>query len=113
MRVGNGKASSLLAAGCAEFARLQASAQRAKISTMQSYLFIGGNQDGLNVPTPDGAEAVQLPLALPGQETYNRSTLSVTDASITVYVHESLTPEQVLNQVIQYYKAWAANRPGR
>ena len=28
------------------------------------------------------------------------------------YVHESLTPEQALNRLVEHYKAWAVNRPG-
>jgi hypothetical protein len=45
-------------------------------------------------------------------EIYARESLSVGDASITIYRHESLTPEQVLNRLVEHYKAWAVNRPG-
>ncbi len=40
------------------------------------------------------------------------ASLSVGDASIYIYRHESLTPEQVLNLLIESYKAWAVNQPG-
>ena len=79
---------------------------------MQSYLYFGGNQDSLSVPTPDGAESVQAPSGVTGRETYTRSTLSVGDASIVVYIHESLTPEEVINRLVGHYKAWAVNQPG-
>jgi hypothetical protein len=75
---------------------------------MQSYLYFGGNQDSLSVPTPDGAESVQVPSGVTDKEVYNSSTLSVGDVSITIYIHESLTPEQALNR-LGHYKAWAVN----
>jgi hypothetical protein len=46
------------------------------------------------------------------KETYTRSTLSVGDVSITIYIHESLTPEQALNRLVEHYKAWCVNMPG-
>jgi len=45
------------------------------------------------------------------KETYTRSTLSVGDASIVVYIHESLTPEEVINRLVGHYKAWCVNMP--
>jgi hypothetical protein len=41
-----------------------------------------------------------------------RSTLSAGDMSIVVYIHQSLTPGQVLSRLVEYYKARAVNRPG-
>ena len=79
---------------------------------MQSYLFIGGNQDSLNSPVPPDQDTVQLPAGVAGKETYIRDTLAVGDAAITIFRHESVTPEQVLNLLISHYKAWAVNRPG-
>ena len=79
---------------------------------MQSYLFIGGGQDSLNVPVPPDLDTVQLPAGVTGKETYIRETLSVGDASIVIYRSESLTPEQVLGLLVKYYKAWCVNRPG-
>jgi hypothetical protein len=79
---------------------------------MQSYLYIGGNQDSLSIPTPDGVESVQLSSGVTDKETYTRSTLSVGDVSITIYIHESLTPEQAINRMVEHYKAWAVNQPG-
>ena len=73
---------------------------------MQNYLFIGGSKDGLRLPAPDGAESVQMPLGVTELENYRRETLSVGDASIYIYRHESLTPEQVINLLIESYKAW-------
>jgi hypothetical protein len=78
----------------------------------QPCLFIGGNDDGLTHPIPDDAQSLQLPVGITGRETYNRLTLSLGDVSIVVYVHESLTPEEVLSRLTDYYKAWTINRPG-
>jgi hypothetical protein len=79
---------------------------------MQSYLYIGGNQDSLSLPTPDGADSVQTPVGVTGRETYTRSTLSVGDVTVTIYIHESLTPKQALNRLVGHYKAWVVNKPG-
>jgi len=79
---------------------------------MQSYLFIGGKRDNLNVPVPPDLESVQLPAGVTGKETYIRETLAVGDVFITIYRHESLTSVQVLNRLVEHYKAWAVNRPG-
>jgi hypothetical protein len=70
---------------------------------MQRYLFIGGYQDGLSHPEPDDAESTQTPAGRTEDETYFRETLSVGDASITIYRHESLTPEQALGRLITHY----------
>jgi hypothetical protein len=78
----------------------------------QPCLFIGGNDDGLTHPAPDGAESLQWPVGITGRETYNRLTLSLGDAAITVYIHESLTPTEALSRVIEHYKARAVNMPG-
>jgi hypothetical protein len=53
-----------------------------------------------------------MPVGVTDKETYTRSTLSVDDASIVVYIHESLTPEEVINRLVGHYKAWAVNQPG-
>jgi hypothetical protein len=66
----------------------------------------------LSIPTPDSADSVQTPSGVTGKETYTRSTLSVGDVSITIYIHESLTPEQVLKRLVEHYKAWAVNMHG-
>ena len=79
---------------------------------MQTYLFIGGDKDGLSIPAPSGVETVQLPLGVTGRETYTRSTLSVSDVTNIIYIHESLTPEQALNRLVEHYRAWAVNQPG-
>src|SRR5262249_17674043 len=81
-------------------------------SSMQTYLFIGGNQDGLSVPLQSDPESVQLPAGVTGKETYIRDTLSVGDASVAIFRHEGLTSEQVLELLLRHYKAWAVNRPG-
>jgi len=78
----------------------------------QPCLHIGGNIDSLSYPVSDGAETVTWPIAVTDKETYNRSTLSVGDVSITVYLHESLTSEQALNRLVESYKVWAVNQPG-
>jgi hypothetical protein len=79
---------------------------------MQHYLHIGGDKDSLSSPAPDDAESLQWQPGLTGKETYVRSTLSVGDVSITIYIHESLTPEQALNKLVEHYKAGAVNMPG-
>jgi len=79
---------------------------------MENYLHIGGGKDGLSYPAPDDAETTQCPVAVTDKETYARSTLSLGDMSIVVYVHESLTVEQALDRLVAHYKAWAVKRPG-
>jgi hypothetical protein len=69
---------------------------------MQSYLCIGGNHDGLNYPAHADAETVQWPVGATDKEIYTRSTLSVGDVSIMIYIHESLTPEQALNRLVEH-----------
>jgi len=80
---------------------------------MRSYLFIGGGKDGLRIPMADEPDTIQLPGVATEKETYVRETFGVGDASIYIYRHEGLTPEQALNLLIESYKAWAVNRPGR
>jgi len=80
---------------------------------MQSYLFIGGSQDGINVPAPDYVRDVQLPARITDKDVYVRDSLSVGDASIIIFRHENLTPELVLERMVSHYKAWAANHPHR
>jgi hypothetical protein len=81
-------------------------------ANMQTYLFIGGNQDGLNIPVAPDVDAVQLPAGVTGKDNYISETLTVGDAAIIVYRHESLTSQQVIDRLITHYKAWAVNRPG-
>ena len=79
---------------------------------MRTYLFIGGGKDGFRVPLADEPDTVQLPADVTEKETYIRETLSVGNASVYIYKHESLTPKQVLNLLIEAYKAWCVNQPG-
>ena len=79
---------------------------------MRNYLFIGGGKDGLRIPLADEPDIIQLPAGAAVKENYVRETLSVGDASTYIYRHESLTPEQVLNLLIESYKALAVNRAG-
>jgi len=79
---------------------------------MQSYFFIGGAHDGLSFPVAEDADFVQCPVGVTDSEVYARESLSVGDAFIDIFRHESLTPEQVLNYLVEHYKAWAMNRPG-
>jgi hypothetical protein len=60
----------------------------------------------------DEPGAIQLPAGVTEKETYVRETLSIGDASIYIYRHESLTAQQVLDRLIESYKAWAVNRSG-
>jgi hypothetical protein len=70
---------------------------------MQRYLFIGGYQDGLSWTVPGDTESIQTPVGRTGAETYFRETLTVGDASVTIYRHESLTSEQALGRLIVHY----------
>jgi hypothetical protein len=79
---------------------------------MQYYLHIGGDKDGLSYPAADDAETVEWPVAITEKEVYARSTLSVGDVSTYIFIHESLTPEQAFNRIIEHYKAWCVNQPG-
>ena len=79
---------------------------------MQTYLFIGGAQDSINVPVIDGQDVIQLHKGVTEKDNYLRETLSVGDASITIYRHDSLTSEQVIDCLVKHYKAWAVNQPG-
>jgi hypothetical protein len=79
---------------------------------MQSYLFIGGPHDGLNFPVTDDVESVKLPVAVTDKAVYVRSTLSVGDVSVAIYLDNSLTPEQALKRLVEHYKAWCVNQPG-
>jgi hypothetical protein len=72
---------------------------------MKSYLFIGGEHDGLSYPAADDADFVQWPVGVTDSEVYARETLSVGDAYIDIFRHESLTPEQVLELLVNHYKA--------
>jgi hypothetical protein len=79
---------------------------------MQSHVCIGGHHDGLDYPAHAEAETVTRPVGVTGRETYKRLKLSSGDASITVYVHEGVTPEQALNRLVEHYRAWCVNMPG-
>ena len=79
---------------------------------MQSYLHIGGGKDGLSYPVADDADFVQWPVGDMDSEVYARESLSVGDAFIDIFRHDSLTPEQVLNRLVEHYWAWAVNQPG-
>src|SRR5262249_13982769 len=72
---------------------------------MENYLFIGGNLDGLSVPVQPDQDTIQLPAGVTGKDNYIRDTLAVGNVSITIYRHESLTSEQVLELVVKHYKA--------
>src|SRR5262245_1627915 len=56
---------------------------------------------------------IVYPLGMPYREQYSHSFVSdvFRRIAITVYVHESLTPEEVLNRLVGHYKAWAVNMP--
>jgi hypothetical protein len=72
---------------------------------MQSYFFIGGAHDGLSFPVADDVDFVQCPVGVTDSEVYARESLSVGDAFIDIFRHVSLTPEQVLNHLVEHYKA--------
>ena len=80
---------------------------------MQSYLFIGGDHDSVNVPVADDTDVVQLHKGVTDKDNYLRENLSVGDASITIYRHDSLTSEQVLARIVVHYEAWAVHQSRR
>jgi len=80
---------------------------------MQSYLFIGGDHDSVNVPVADDIDVVQLHKGVTDKDNYLRENLSVGDASITIYRHDSLTSEQVLARIVVHYEAWAVHQSRR
>jgi hypothetical protein len=71
---------------------------------MQSYFFIGGAHDGLIFPVADDVDFVQWPVGVTDSEVYARESLSVGDAFIDIFRHESLSPEQVLSHLVEHYK---------
>ena len=60
----------------------------------------------------DDADFVQWPVGVKDSEVYARESLSVGDAFIDIFRHESLTLEEVLNRLVEHYKAWYVNQPG-
>jgi len=79
---------------------------------MQSYLFVGGDHDGLNSFVADDVEFVQWSVGVTDFEVYARETLGCDAVTVTIFRHESLTPMQVLDRMLHHYKAWCVNRPG-
>ena len=80
---------------------------------MQRYLFIGGDQDGLNIPVADEVESIQLPVGAAGGETYIRDTLALgAYASFTFYRLEELPPDEVIDLLAKHYKEWAVHQSG-
>ena len=67
---------------------------------MKSNLRIGGAKDGQYLPSPDVLEGLS---GVPDKELYIRDTLTVGDASITIFRHEDLTSEQVLDRFVDSY----------
>ena len=80
--------------------------------TKQTYLFIGGSQDCLNILVAPDVDVVQLPASVTGKDNYLAAKLAVDDVSINVYRHDSLTSEQVLDLFVNHYKTRAVNRHG-
>jgi len=76
-----------------------------------AYVLIGGHSDGLNYPAHAAEDTIKMPVGI-GKESYHRVTLSAEDTSITIYVHDSLTPAQALDLLVDHYRAWCVNRPG-
>jgi hypothetical protein len=56
--------------------------------------------------------AIKLPDSVLNKVIYRRDILQFGGASIMFYRHESLTPEQVLDRIVEDYKAWTVNLPG-
>jgi hypothetical protein len=80
---------------------------------MENFLFIGGHQDGLNIPLADDVESIQLADGATGLETYIRDTFAVGAlASFRFYRYEELTPEEVLDLLVKHHEAWAVNHQG-
>jgi hypothetical protein len=80
---------------------------------MQSYyVLFGGNSDGLNIPTHENGEVITMAVEVTGVETYHRETLSLGEASITIYRDEKMPREEVINRLVEYYTAWCIHRLG-
>ena len=80
---------------------------------MQSYLFVGGSCDSQSIPVADDQQEARIPVGDTGSEVYIRDTLAVgVYESFPFYRHEKLTPEEVLDLLVKYHEAWAANMPG-
>jgi hypothetical protein len=77
---------------------------------MQSYLFVGGIHDGLNSHVEDDKDEARIPVGVSSYELYVRDSLSVGNASVAFFRHESLKPAQVLDRMVAYYVAWSLNR---
>ncbi len=77
---------------------------------MQTFLFIGGIHDGLNIPVQSDLDPVQFPAGIAGKAVYVRDTLAVGDVFITIYRSESLTREVAIDRIVKHYKAWAARQ---
>src|SRR5262249_12429637 len=80
---------------------------------MENFLFIGGHQDGLNIPLTDDVESIQLADGATGRETYRRDPLAVgAFSSFTFNRREKLTPEEFTPLFAKHSKAWCVNLPG-
>jgi hypothetical protein len=75
-----------------------------KGADMPNYLHIGGAKDGQFFLVADGAGG------FPGFDLYILDSLSVGDEFISFYRHESLTPREALEKIVEHYIAWAVNR---
>jgi hypothetical protein len=53
-----------------------------------------------------------LAVGVKGSETYIRETLSAADALVTIYRHEDLAQEQVLDRLLKHYAAWTVKGLG-
>ena len=65
------------------------------------------NPDSLNIPVASDQDAVQLPAGVTGKDNYLRYTLAVGVAAITIFRHESLTSEQVIDLLVKHTRRGA------
>src|SRR5262249_53762143 len=80
---------------------------------MENFLFIGGHQDGLNIPLTDDVESIQLADGATGRETYIRDTLALGPlSSFTFNRNEKLTTEEFTDLLDKHYQAGCVNSPG-
>src|SRR5262249_23942291 len=57
--------------------RAQPRTPQTRRNPMENFLFIGGHQDGLNIPLADDVESLQMADGATGRETYIRDTLAL------------------------------------
>jgi len=77
---------------------------------MQSYLFVGGAHDGLNISVEDDLDEVGIRGSVAGSEPYIRDTLAIGRAAVVIFRYVNLTPAQALDRLVSGYSARLAGK---